>query len=482
MFEQYTEPARRAIFFARYEASQFGTAEIPPELLLLGILRDKVLVERLLGESYNAEAIRQRIESEITRGEKTATSVDLPVSLSAKRAMAYSAEEAERSSQQQIGTMHLLIGLVREKSLASRILTDLGLTLERLREEAARLTVPPPPPPRRGGFEPEDSRSEPVTRNLVALAIAGQLGPLIGREHELERLIRILSRRTRSNAVLIGESGVGKRAIVEGLAQRMADSTAPPWLRLLNRKLLALDVSALMEHRRRPRFDADYPGEIFFIPGLFDLSLARHHWAALEAMKLLEPPLARGSIQVIATGTPAGYREAMAQSASLVQQFEVIPVLPPNDDEAAAILRGVQQKYEQFHDVTFSDEAIVAAVAASARFLRHRSLPDRALDLLDEAGAYVNLRRRESDSMTVTAQHVIEVVASRVGAPVAVIQNLIAQPDASGIERIAKQLIALVPQGREWLEPLAAYLAGCSAEEGQKLAAAIQSATEKPKE
>ncbi len=541
MYERYTEPARRVIFFARYEASQFGNAEIPPEFLLLGILReDKELARRLVGESRNVESIRERIERETTRGEKIAVSINLAVSQAGKRALAYGAEEAERLNQPQIAPVHLLIGLLREESLASRILTDLGLTLERLREEAARLIVPPPAPSRRASvsFEPQESASEPVTRDLVALAIAGQLGPLIGRERELDRLIRVLSRRTRSNAVLIGESGVGKRAIVEGLAQRMANGAVPAGL--LDRKLLAMDLGVLLDPRRRPRFAAGYYlPEIVFLPGLFDFAVARQDWVSLEAIKVLEPMLARGDVRVIATGTPAGYREAMAKAAPMASQFEVIPVLPPNDDQSLAILHGVKQQYEQFHDVTFSDEAIQAALAASARFLRHRPLPDRALDLLDEAGAYVSLRRAEGDSLeerevrrririathkmehaifmhefdrarefseqgrqerqvlkqlleqrqpdtaasgTVTAQDVIEVVAGLAGAPVAVVQSLIAQPDASGIERIVKQLLALVPQGREWLEPLAAYLAGCSPEDAHKLAAAIQNAAEKPKE
>jgi ATP-dependent Clp protease ATP-binding subunit ClpA len=281
-----------------------------------------------------------------------------------------------------------------------------------------------------------------------------------------------------------------------------------------------------------------YLAEIVFLPGLFDLAVARHDWVSLEAMKVLEPLLARGGVRVIATGTQAGYRDLTSKAAPLALQFAVIPVLPPNDDEATTILRGVKQQYEQFHDVTFSDEAIVAALAASARFLRHRPLPDRALDLLDETGAYVSLRRTEGDSIeerevrrririvthkmenailthdfararefseqerlerqvlkqlleqrppgtaasgTVTAQDVMEVLAGRVGAPVSVVQNLIAQPDTA-IDRIAKQLTALVPQGREWIEPLAAWLAGCSPEDAQKLAAAIHSAAEKPKE
>jgi ATP-dependent Clp protease ATP-binding subunit ClpC len=387
-------------------------------------------------------------------------------------------------------------------------------------------------------IQPSGMSSTPAVgaalRDLTALALEGQLGPLIGRGRELEQVIRILLRRTRRNAVLIGESGVGKTAIVEGLAQRISSGAVPPGL--AGRKLLAIDAAALLAPRRSLDVAPDSADAILFIHGLFDIAAAGYSWSVLEAMRILEPMLARAALQAIATGTPAGYREIMDKAAPLGFQFEVVPVLPPGDEEAAAILRGVKAKYEQFHDVTFSDEAIEAAIAASARFLRHRSLPDRALDLLDEAGAHVSLQRaaggsaeereirrrlrivshkmdtaiamhdfqkarelsrqEEADKQSlrqllaqqkmddapsgvVAASDIVEVVAGRVGAPVPVIENLMRRPDAGGLERIVKELIALVPQGREWLEPLAAYLAGCAPEDVEKLAAAILHAREK---
>ncbi|MBV9742329.1 MAG: ATP-dependent Clp protease ATP-binding subunit, partial [Acidobacteriia bacterium] len=327
MFERYTETAKRVIFFARYEASQFGTSEILPEHLLLGILReDKTLTRRILGESPVVEAIRKRIESEIPRGEKTLTSVDLPVSLASKRILAYAAEEAERLNHKQIAAEHMLAGILREKkTLAAKILTEHGITVERLREEAksreeaARPAAPPPssspitPPATARPLRQSAAPSDLVLRDLTELAHAGQLTPLIGRERELERVIQILSRRTRRNPVLIGEPGAGKGAIVEGLAHRIASGAVPPGL--VDRKLVAIDVAALLPPRRGQELPGSDFATILFIERLFDIGAAGYSWGVLEAMRVLEPMLARGGLQVIATGTPAGYRELMDKAA-----------------------------------------------------------------------------------------------------------------------------------------------------------------------
>src|ERR1039458_7729539 len=220
MFERYTEKARRVIFFARYEASQFGSPYIETEHLLLGLLReDKALTNRFLRSHASVESIRKQIEGHTTIREKVSTSVDLPLSNECKRVLAYAAEEAERLGHKHIGTEHLLLGLLREeKCFAAEILQERGLKLTQIRDELARVTQEKAPPQQR---QRESSLLAEFSRDLTQAAMDGQLDPLVGRDGELERVVQILCRRTKNNPVLIGEPGVGKTAIVEGLAQRI---------------------------------------------------------------------------------------------------------------------------------------------------------------------------------------------------------------------------------------------------------------------
>src|SRR6266567_7025355 len=242
MFERYTEKARRVIFFARYEASQFGSPNIETEHLLLGLFReDKSLTNRFLRSLGAIESIRKQVEGRTTIREKGSTSVDLPLSQECKRVLAYAAEEAERLSHKHIGTEHLLLGLLREdKSFAAEILHERGLRLSTLREELTRLQSEKVPSNR----AKETALLSEFSRDLTQAAMESQLDPLIGRERELERVVQILCRRTKNNPVLIGDPGVGKTAIVEGLAQRIADSDVPESLR--DRRVIALDIGALL--------------------------------------------------------------------------------------------------------------------------------------------------------------------------------------------------------------------------------------------
>jgi ATP-dependent Clp protease ATP-binding subunit ClpC len=490
MFERYTAAARKTIFFARYEASQFGNAEIGIEHLLLGILReDLALAIRLLGTAEKAHAVRRQVEERIPRGgEKLATSVDLPLNQDAKRALDYAGAAADRFGHRHIGTEHLLAGLLQEeRTLAAQIAAEHGLTLSIVTAEAQK-AVPPPPdiPPlpkpllRRFGADAASKREalleEQPVRDLTDLAAKGMVGPLIGREREMEHVIRILSRRTRKNAVLIGEPGVGKTAIAEGLAQLIMKKAVPA--ALSGRTVLAIDAVHLIAPKA-PRL-AGHPGAILFIHGLFDIATAGYSWAVLEAIHILEPLLVRSGMQCVATGTPAGYKKTVAKAALLALHFEIVPVLPPRESEAIEILHGVKHLYEDHHDVKIGEEAIATAVAASAQFLRHRFLPDRALDLLDEAAAKVSLRcsaaamTGDSPSNNVTPRDIAEVAAGFVGAPLDVVEKIMAQPDANRVEKIAHELVGMVPEGRLWLESLAAYLAGCTDEEAAKLAAVIR--------
>ena len=242
MFERYTEKARRVIFFARYEASQFGSPYIETEHLLLGLLReDKALTNRFLRSHASVESIRKQIEGHTTIREKVSTSVDLPLSNECKRVLAYAAEEAERLSHRHIGTEHLLLGLLREeKCFAAEILHERGLRLSTIREELARSTQEKAQPQR----QRESSLLAEFSRDLTQAAMDSQLDPLVGREGEVDRVIQILCRRTKNNPVLIGEPGVGKTAIVEGLAQRIADGEVPSFL--ADKRILALDLSLIV--------------------------------------------------------------------------------------------------------------------------------------------------------------------------------------------------------------------------------------------
>jgi ATP-dependent Clp protease ATP-binding subunit ClpC len=484
MFEKYTETARKVVFVARYEASRFGSENVETEHLLLGILRTEgPLVLRLLKGPEKIGSIREQVEKQFPRREKISTSVDFPLSLACKRVLAYGAEEAERLNQKHIAPEHLLLGLLRdEKCVASKILIKAGLSASQLREEAIRLasTSTPVTVPDHG------SSSTEGFRDLTEMARNGALSPLIGRERELERTIQILLRRTKSSPVLIGEAGVGKNAIVHGLAQQIADGVVRATL--AERRILAIDASSLLsaEGAKFPAITNER-NAILYVRGLFDLAGKGDGWGVLEAMHVLEPHLGRSTLQCIATGTPVGFRQTMERAAFLASHFEVVGVLPPTEEETVRIVSGVKEQYEKFHGVVITNEAIEAAVSASRWFLRHRHLPDRAIDLIDEAGARVRLRcesqprelKQVPQSSVMTPEDIMEAVAARAGVPVSVVKSVQVK-ELELLEFIAKELSAQIPLGgREWVEGLAAYLAGCSGEEAEKLVQAIRTAKAK---
>src|ERR1700761_6529958 len=362
MFERYTEKARRVIFFARYEASQFGSPCIETEHLLLGLLReDKALANRFLRSSASVESIRKQIEAHTTLREKVSTSVDLPLSHECKRVLAYGAEEAEPLNHKHIGTEHLLLGLLREeKCFAADILHERGLRLSQVREEIARSSSE-----KMSSNRPkESSLLSEFSRDLTQAAMDGTLDPLIGRDFELERVVQILCRRTKNNPVLIGEPGVGKTAIVEGLAQRISDGDVPSFL--AEKRILALDLS---------------------------LIVAGSAEGSLDAANILKPALSRGEIQCIGATTPGEYRKSIEKDRSLERRFQAVKVPPPNETDAIKILFGIKDRYEKFHAVTYTDDAINFAVSHSNRYIPDRFLPDKAIDLIDEAGARVKLRQ-----------------------------------------------------------------------------------------
>src|SRR5437867_9460371 len=317
MFERYTEKARRVIFFGRYEASQFGSPYIETEHLLLGLLReDKALTNRFLrSPQASIESIRKQIEGRTTVREKVSTSVDLPLSQECKRVLAYAAEEAERLSHRHIGTEHLFLGLLREeKSFAAEMLHERGLRLSTAREEVGRMPTEKaaPSPPKEGTLLSEFSR------DLTQAATENQLDPLIGREKELERVVQVLCRRTKNSPVLVGEPGVGKRSMVNGLAQRLADYSLPPFL--ADKRILALHLSSLaagsrLKSEERLRTIAKEVIELGDVPvfiGELFVSADAERWASLaEAVATLKPALSVGRSQCLRAATPGDYRESL---------------------------------------------------------------------------------------------------------------------------------------------------------------------------
>ena len=433
MFERFTENARKAVFFARYEASQTGSQEIDTEHLLLGIMRADGPGSALFPPATTLESVRSRIHKDRPTGPHTSTSADLPVSASCKRVLSYAAEEATRLGDREINTKHLLAGLLRlDTSLAAAILREHGITAERLQQIAAPV-------------EPDSPGKEiPGCRDLTELAARGGLGPLVGRARELERIAVILSRRKRNNVALIGESGIGKTAIVEGFAQHMG----------FQRPMLEVDASSLVEPEQFNDIRRANTA-LLCIDRLFDFP---------AAAAIVEPFIARGEIQCIATG---------ARALWLARWFEIVEVLPPNEDEAIAILSALKPRYEKFHHVEFGPGTIEAAVYASSRFLAHRHLPDRALDLLDEAGSRNNLKK----SSVVVPEDIAQVIAGRTGLPLTAVNAILAQRSNGHLDRMLRELSARVPfDGNEWIPFLAGYLARCSKDEAGKLIDAIGAA------
>ena len=402
MFERYTEKARRVIFFARYEASQFGSPYIETEHLLLGLLReDKALTNRFLRQHSSVDSIRKQIEGHTTMREKVSTSVDLPLSNECKRVLAYAAEEAERLSHKHIGTEHLLLGLLREeKCFAAEILHERGLKLQTIREEMQRTTQ------EKVQAQPQRNRESSLlaefSRDLTQSAMDNQLDPLVGRDQEVDRAIQILCRRTKNNPVLIGEPGVGKTAIVEGLAQRIADGEVPSFL--ADKRILGLDLSLIVAGTKyRGQFEErlktimkelmESQNCIIFIDELHTLVGAGSAEGSLDAANILKPALSRGEIQCIGATTPAEYRKSIEKDRSLERRFQAVKVPPPSEEDAKKILGGIKDRYEKFHAVSYTEDAIDFAVSHSNRYIPDRFLPDKAIDLIDEAGARVKLRQ-----------------------------------------------------------------------------------------
>lgn len=407
MFERYTEKARRVIFFARYEALQYGSQVISPEHILLGLMReDKTISARYFPFRNNltVEAIRREVEERIILRERIPQSAELHLAPETKKILAFANEESQHLRARHIGPEHLLLGLVRqERSIAAEILFQYGVRLKDVRDEIGR----------QSGFsnlhsiakEKSDVPNlQEFTRDLTLDAANGKLDPLIGREPEVERIIEILCRRTKNNPVLIGEAGVGKTAIVEGLAQRIFDKNVPTFLE--NKRILSLDLSLIVAGTKyRGQFEErlkkimaelkEHDEYIVFIDELHTLVGAGSAEGTLDAANILKPALSRGEIQCIGATTPQEFRKSIEKDKALERRFQSIKVVPPNEEEALRIVQGLAERYEAFHQIRYSKEALEAAVYQTNRYIPDRSLPDKAIDVLDEAGSRAKLRYQQ---------------------------------------------------------------------------------------
>ena len=402
MFERYTERARRVLCFARYEASQLGSISIETEHLLLGLIREgKGLTSRIFARSQlSIENIRKEIEGRTVFREKVSTSVEIPFSAETKRVLQFAAEEADRLLHNYIGTEHLLLGILREeRSVASTVLSEKGMRLKSVREDIVQLLNEKSTPAR--VKDKETPLLAEFSRDLSAAAAKNLLDPLVGRVVEVERVQQVLCRRTKNNAVLIGEPGVGKTAIIEGLAQRIVDGDVPHFL--ADRRLLALDIPLIVAGTKyRGQFEerlkaimkelTENPNIIVFIDELHTLVGAGSAEGSLDAANILKPALSRGEVRCIGATTPAEYRKYIEKDRSLERRFQAIKVDPPTEADALEILSRIKERYESYHRVTYTAAAIEAAVHQSNRYITDRFLPDKAIDLVDEAGARVKLR------------------------------------------------------------------------------------------
>ena len=412
MFDRFTERARKVIALAREEAGRLGHDYIGTEHLLLGLIREGGGVAAAVLENLNVDLERVRLEVEklVVIGGGTLTLGEVPFTPRAKKVLELSVEEAQSLSHNYIGTEHLLLGLVREgEGVAAKVLENLGVKLDKAREITINLLGGNVPKAGGGTAAASSAASKSATpaldtfgRDLTQMARDGKLDPVIGRENEIERVIQVLSRRTKNNPCLIGEPGVGKTSIAEGLAQRIVTGNVPELL--LNKRVVTLDLSAVVAGTKyRGEFEERLKAVmnelrhsasniILVIDEIHTLVGAGAAEGAIDASSMLKPALQRGEVQCIGATTLNEYRKYIEKDGALERRFTTVMVKEPTVDQSIEIIKGLRDRYEAYHRVQITDSAIEAAVKLSDRYVTGRFLPDKAIDLIDEAGAWARLR------------------------------------------------------------------------------------------
>ena len=422
-FEKFSERARRVLSLAQEEAQRFNHNYIGTEHILLGLVRETegVAARVLSSLSVDLSKVRSAVEFIIGRGEKPAQG-EIGLTPRAKKVVELAVDEARRMNHTYIGTEHLLIGLLREgEGVAAGVLESLGVTLDKVRTETHRILS------HTSGQGQQSGRSNTKTPTLDNLGVdltqaarTEKLDPVHGRDQELQRVIQILSRRTKNNPVLVGEPGVGKTAIVEAMAQMIAKGDVPDTLQ--NKRLVTLDMGSLVagtkyrgefeERLKKVIEEIKSSGNcVLFIDEIHTLVGAGAAEGAVDASNILKPSLARGELQCIGATTLDDYRKYVERDPALERRLQPVRVEEPTTDETVGILNAVKERYEDHHNVTYTEDAINSAASLAARFISDRFLPDKAIDLIDEAGSRVRLRGSVTPTSVTDAMQVLEAVS-----------------------------------------------------------------------
>ena len=404
MHDKFTERVRKVIYLAREEAARLQHDYIGTEHLLLGVIREGegIAATVLNNLGLDLDRIRQEVENMVSASGGTMTIGEIPFTPRAKRVLELAVEEARSLGHNYVGTEHLLLGLIREgEGVAAKVLLELGVDRKRVREETLKLLGGQPSPSTQEREErPETPALNQFGRDLTQLARETKLDPVIGREKEIERVIQVLSRRKKNNPVLIGEPGVGKTAIAEGLAQRIVSGQVPEGLR--NKRIVTLDLAAVVAGTKyRGQFEErlktvmneirESKDTVIFIDELHTIVGAGGAEGAIDASNMLKPALARGELQCIGATTLDEYRKYIEKDGALERRFQPIMVDQPSVADTIEILKGLRDKYEAHHGVKITDEALVQAVKLADRYMNDRYFPDKAIDVIDEACARARL-------------------------------------------------------------------------------------------
>ena len=431
-FERFSEGARRVLTRAQGEAQRLGHSYIDTEHMLLGIAGEEsgIAAKVLTNLGVSMSKIQAAVEFVIGKGERRATSGDIDLAPRAKRAIEFAVDEARRLNSSYIGVEHLLLGLLREsEGVAFSVLESFGITLERARDEVSRVVRQESARARATGRVASRTPTlDQLGTDLTGLARADKLDPIVGRHKEIERIIQILSRRTKNNPALIGEAGVGKTAIIEGLAQRIVAGEIPEVLQ--GKRIISLDIGALVagtkyrgefEERMKRVIEEDKTAGncILFIDEMQTIVGAGAAEGAVDASNLLKPALSRGEIQVIGATTLDDYRKYVEKDPALERRFQPVLVAEPTVEETLDILRGIKHRYEEFHQLDISDEALQTAAPLATRYIADRFLPDKAIDLIDEASSRVRIKRGSAPIGLAEARRALESVRKEKEAAIA---------------------------------------------------------------